>query len=112
MAVYTSNIIVNTGTDFNQIFTLEDGQTNAALNLSSFGVKAQMRKHPTSSGVTTFTASIYSASDGQIQLGLSTTTTSSLKEGRYMYDVVLTDTSNVMSRVLEGSVMVTKGVTQ
>ena len=71
-----------------------------------------MRKHPTSSGVTTFTASIYSASDGQIKLGLSTTTTASLKEGRYMYDVVLTDTSNVMSRVLEGSVMVTKGVTQ
>tara|TARA_B100000900_G_scaffold393239_1_gene389500 strand:- start:11 stop:349 length:339 start_codon:yes stop_codon:yes gene_type:complete len=112
MAVYTSNIIVNTGTDFNQIFTLEDGQSNSALNLTSFDVKAQMRKHPTSSGVTTFTATIYSASDGQIQLGLSTTTTSSLKEGRYMYDVVLTDTSNVMSRVLEGSVMVTKGVTQ
>jgi len=112
MAVYTSNIIVNTGTDFNQIFTLEDGQSNSALNLTSFDVKAQMRKHPTSSGVTTFTASIYSASDGQIQLGLSTTTTSSLKEGRYMYDVVLTDASNVMSRVLEGSVMVTKGVTQ
>ena len=70
-----------------------------------------MRKHPTSSGVTTL-LSIYGASNGQIKLGLSTTTTASLKEGRYMYDVILTDTSNVMSRVLEGSVMVTKGVTQ
>ena len=45
MAVYTSNIIVNTGTDFSQIFTLEDGQTNSALNLTSYDVKAQMRKH-------------------------------------------------------------------
>jgi hypothetical protein len=112
MAVYTSNIIVNTGTDFSQIFTLEDGQTNSALNLTNYSVKAQMRKHPTSSGVTTFTASIYSASDGQIKLGLSTTTTANLKEGRYMYDVILTDTADTMSRVLEGSVMVTKGVTQ
>lgn len=112
MAVYVSNIVVNTGVDFNQVFTLEDGQSNSALNLTNFSVKAQMRKHPAATGVTTFTSSIFNATAGQITIGLSTTSTASLKEGRYVYDVVLTDTSNVMSRVIEGSVLVKKGVTQ
>lgn len=111
MSVYVSNIVINTGVDFSQIFTLEDGNSNSALNLTDYQVKAQMRKHPTSSGVTTFTASIYSAANGQIEIGLSTTSTASLKEGRYMYDVVMTDTMDKMTRVIEGSAMVTKGVT-
>ena len=112
MAVYVSNISINTGVDFSQIFTLEDGNSNSALTLTNYSVKAQMRKHPTSSGVTTFTASIEDATAGQIKIGLSTESTSALKEGRYMYDVVLTDSANTMSRVIEGSAMVTKGVTQ
>lgn len=112
MAVYVSNIVINTGVDFSQVFTLEDGQTNSVINLTNYSVKAQMRKHPAATGVTTFTSSIFNASAGQIKLGLSTTSTADLKEGRYVYDVILTDTASVMSRVIEGSVLVKKGVTQ
>jgi len=112
MAVYTSNILVNTDTDFTQVFTLENADTNSALNLAGFQVKAQMRKHPSSSGVTTFTSSILSAAAGQIRIGLSTSQTADLKEGRYLYDVVITDTSSVMTRVVEGTALVSKGVTR
>lgn len=112
MAVYVSNIVINGGTDFNQIFTLEDGNTNSALNLSGYSIKSQMRKHPASTGVTTFTSSIVDASAGKIKIGLSTSSTASLKSGRYVYDVVITDTANTMIRVVEGMVLVTKGVTQ
>lgn len=112
MAVYTSNILVNTDTDFTQVFTLENADTNSALNLAGYGVKAQMRKHPSSSGVTTFTSSILSAAAGQIRIGLSTSQTADLKEGRYLYDVVITDTSSVMTRVVEGTALVSKGVTR
>lgn len=112
MAVYVSNLVINSGTDFNQTFTLEDGSTNSAINLTGYSIKAEMRKHPSSTGVTTFTSTIYSAANGQIKIGLSTTTTASLKPGRYVYDVVVTDTSNSMSRVVEGMVLVSKGVTR
>jgi len=112
MAVYVSNITINTGTDFSQVFTLEDGGTNSALNLTNYGVKAEMRKHPSASGVTTFTSSIFNASAGQIKIGLSTTQTASLKEGRYVYDVVITDTASIMSRVVEGMALVRVGVTK
>jgi len=112
MAVYVSNIVVNSGVNFDQVFTLDDVNTNSALNLTNYSVKAQMRKHAAATGVTTFTASIYDAATGKIQIGLSTTTTASLKSGRYVYDVILTDPSNKMSRVVEGMVLVREGVTR
>ena len=76
MAVYSSNLVIKTGTTFEQVFTLEDGVSNSPINLTNFGVSAQMRKHrgaqgPT--GITTFTCSIYDAVGGKIQIGLSTT---------------------------------------
>jgi len=112
MAVYVSNIQINAGTDFSQVFTLEDGDTNSVLNLGGYSVKSQMRKHATATGVTTFTSTIYNASGGQIKIGLSTTQTAALKEGRYVYDVVITDTGSVMTRVIEGMALVRAGVTQ
>ena len=52
MAVYVSNLTVNTGATFNQTFTLEDSNSNSVLNLTGYTVRAQMRKHP---GSSTFT---------------------------------------------------------
>ncbi len=115
MAVYVTNLLIKTGTTFDQVFTLEDGVSNSPVNLTGFGVAAQMRKHPAAkTGVTTFTASIFDAVGGKIQIGLSTTQTAELKPGRHVYDVFTTNTSTpkVVECVIEGSVLVTKGVTQ
>jgi hypothetical protein len=112
MSVYVSNIVINGGTDFSQVFTLEDSGTNSPLNLSGYNIKAEMRKHPGATGVTTFTTSVYSSAGGQIRIGLSTTQTANLKEGRYVYDVVVTDSFSYITRVVEGMVLVSKGVTR
>ena len=115
MAVYSSNLIIKTGTTFEQVFTLEDGVSNSPINLTGFGVAAQMRKHAGAvTGITTFTTSFYDATGGKIKIGLSTAITSQLKPGRYVYDVVTTDagTPKVMETVVEGMVIVHKGVTR
>ena len=113
MSVYVSNIIINTGTSFNQSFTLESINTNSVLDLTDYTIKSEMRKHPGSTtGITTFTSSIASAVGGQITIGLSTTQTASLKPGRYVYDVVLTDGSGVRDRVVEGMALVSQGATR
>ena len=112
MSVYVSNIVINGGTDFSQVFTLEDAGTNSPLNLTNYTIKSQMRKHTNATGVTTFTSSIFNAASGQIKIGLSTSQTANLKEGRYVYDVVITDTSSIMTRVVEGMVLVRAGVTK
>ena len=113
MAVYVSNIVINTGTTFSQSFTLENVNTNSVVNLSNYTIKSEMRKHPGSTtGVTTFTSSIASASGGIVQIGLSTTQTAALKPGRYVYDVLLTDNSGTRDRVVEGMVIVSQGATR
>ena len=112
MSVYVSNIVINGGTDFSQVFTLEDAGTNSALNLNGYTVKAEMRKHPSATGVTTFTSTVTGSSTGQITIGLSTSQTANLKEGRYVYDVVVTNSASYMTRVVEGMVLVSKGVTR
>ena len=112
MAVYVSNLTVNTGTTFSQIFTLESADTNSATDLTGFTASAQMRKHPGSSSATDFTTSIINATAGRIRVGLTTSQTSVLKPGRFMYDVLITDTQGEVTRVLEGSVLVREGVTK
>ena len=66
MAVYVSNLTVNTGTTFSQIFTLESADTNSATDLTGFSATAQMRKHPGASSATDFTAQIINATGGKI----------------------------------------------
>ena len=112
MAVYVNNLTVNTGTTFSQIFTLESASTNSATDLTGFSVSAQMRKHPGSTTATDFTTQIINASGGKIRVGLTTSETASLKPGRFMYDVLITDTSGEVTRVLEGAVLVREGVTR
>ena len=71
-----------------------------------------MRKHPGSTTATDFTTQIINASGGKIRVGLSTSQTTALKAGRFMYDVLITDTSGEVTRVLEGAVLVREGVTR
>jgi hypothetical protein len=113
MAVYVSNIVVNTGTTFSQSFTLESINTNSVLDLTDYTIKSEMRKHPGSTtGVTTFTSTIASAAGGVVTIGLSTNQTGALKPGRYVYDIILTDDDGIRDRVVEGMVIVSQGATR
>ena len=106
-----SNLVLNTGTTFSQTFTLEDSESNSVLDLTGYSVDSQMKKHPSSSTKTTFDATVLNAGGGVIRVGLSSTAILGLKSGRYVYDVLITDSSNVVTRVVEGSVLVRAGVT-
>ena len=111
-AVYVSNLVVNTGATFAQTFTLEDSASNSVLNLSGYTVRAQMRKHPGSSSHTDLNGAVLNVNDGTVKVGLTTSQTTPLKAGRYVYDVLITDSGNTVTRVVEGSVLVRQGVTQ
>ena len=113
MAVYVSNLVINTGATFQQTFSLENITSNSALDLNGFTAMSQMRKHAGSTGIAgTFTASIADANTGKIQIGLTSTTTATIKPGRYVYDVIVSDSAGEVTRVVEGSVLVRQGVTR
>jgi len=112
-AVYVNNLLVNSGSDFSQLFTLEGSDTNSSFNLTNYTVQSQMRKWAGSSSSTSFTAEIETPeSSGKILLSLTAEQTANLKPGRYVYDVVITDEYNIKNRVIEGMVLVTEGVTR
>ena len=111
MAAYISNIVIDVGADFNQTFNLE-GNNNAPLDLTGYTGASIMKKHPASlSDTATFAVSFPSRSSGQVKISLGSTITHNLKPGRYSYDVLLKDSSNLKTRIVEGSALVTAGVT-
>ena len=112
MTVYVANIVINGGADFNQTYDLADQNTNAAKDLTNHTVASQMRKHATAVGVTTFTTTIVNPTAGQVRIGLTTSQTSELEPGRYVYDLMLTAPDNSMTRIIEGMALVREGVTK
>jgi len=111
MAAYVSNIVIDVGADFGQTFNLE-GTNNAPLNLSGYTGFSKMKKSPVSlTTTTTFSVSFPDRTAGQVRISLGSTVTNDLKPGRYSYDLLLKDGSNLKTRVVEGSAIVTAGVT-
>jgi len=103
------NIAIEQGSTFNTTYILEDAITNSTKNLVGFSAQAKLAKHPASSTKINFNTVIVIAS-GTVGIALTSGITSSLKPGRYVYDVLLTDGSGVKTRVVEGSALVTAGV--
>jgi hypothetical protein len=102
MAVYVNNITVDTGTNFYREFYL-DNIDGTPLDLTGYTGKSEVRKHPESVGAaTTFSVSFVDRTNGLIRLSLNRSETVKLKPGRYVYDVMFTDSSNQKSIVIEG----------
>jgi hypothetical protein len=111
-APFSLNLSVNTSTSFSQTFTLT-GDDGAALNLLEYTYESQLRKHSSSSSYVSFATTAITPSNGELTLSLEPSDTADLKPGRYVYDIVLTKTSDgSKTRVLEGSVIVSKTVTR
>ena len=118
MAVYTSNLSLTTDSDFSQIFTLENAETNSPTNLTGFTIASSIRKHPAAKRGEGFEATIINAAAGKIRLGMSGIKSRQLADegffrtGRYVYDVIVTDSASERTKVLEGTVLVNIGITK
>ena len=118
MAIYTSNLSLTTDSDFSQIFTLENAETNSPTNLTGFTIASSIRKHPAAKKGEGFEATIINAAAGKIRLGMSGIKSRQLADegffrtGRYVYDVVVTDSASERTKVLEGTVLVNIGITK
>lgn len=106
-----ANLVIDQGTTYSTTLNLTDDNGDA-LNLNGFVANSQIRKWYTSSVAVPFAASI-NADVGTITLSLTSSQTNNLVAGRYVYDVEITEIStNAISRVVEGIVTVTPGVTR
>tara|TARA_B100000212_G_scaffold280634_1_gene220484 strand:+ start:525 stop:854 length:330 start_codon:yes stop_codon:yes gene_type:complete len=109
MAVY-ANLTVDQGTDFSSAIDVTDSDGDP-VSLVGYTVAGQIRKHYNSSTKVDFVATVSNATAGIVSLSLSAATTNAMKAGRYVYDVEI-DLNGTKTRVLEGQLEVTPGVTR
>jgi len=114
MAVtYVSNLVIYTGTDFEQTFVLEDAQANSVMDLTGYNGCAQMKRYESSLKTADFTVSFGNdRTKGRITISMLSTVTSGLKAGKYFYDLLLNSPSGTTTRAVEGTVLVKKAVTR
>lgn len=113
-ASYVSNIVINSGSSFSQSYDLVASDTNEGINLNGYTISSQLRKYSGSlTSVSFATTANLPLSSGSIKISLTSEQTTSLKPGRYVYDVVLTKIDDgTKTRVIEGMVLVSEGVTR
>lgn len=111
MAAGYQELFVEQGSDYVTTITLDDVD-GTAFDLTSYTGKSQIRKSYYSSNATAeFTITITDPTSGIIGLNLDSANTANIAPGRYVYDVVIKNDSNVRTRVLEGIVNVLPQVT-
>lgn len=108
MAAVPLNLTIEQGTDFTVTFTVRK-KDRSPLNLLSYTAESKLRKHYNSPNSVPFVVTFEDRINGRIILTMNSTTTASLKEGRYVYDVVLTSPSLKKSRFVAGTIIVSPG---
>ena len=113
MAVFNTNLLIHTGTDFEQTFVLEDDRTNSAKDLTGYTGVAKFKQYPNaySTGDDVFEFAFTNRTLGKIRIAMANTVSAGLEPGKYFYDVLLNDGSSVES-VIEGQLIVKRSVTR
>jgi len=107
-----TELTVDQGATYETIIDLvnDDG---AAINVTNYVFSGQIRKSYYSSNATAnLTITLVNAANGNVKVSLNAATTSNIKAGRYLYDIKMTDTSNTVTRIVEGIITITPQVTK
>ena len=111
MAIY-SNLTIDQGSDFMTEVTVEDATGNDA-DLTGYIAYGQIRKTYSSNTKYDFICTIPHPVQGIIQIKLPNSVTETMKPGRYVYDIeVRVGVNGDITRVVEGQVEITPGVTR
>jgi hypothetical protein len=106
-------LYIDQGTSFNNIINITDDTTNAVVNISGYTAESQIRRSFYSRNVSAnINCEITDAANGELTMSMTSSNTSNIKAGRYVFDVKITDTNNITSRLIEGMITVTPACTK
>ena len=107
-----SNLFIDQDADFTTTVTINDS-SDVALDLTGYTAAAMIRKSHKSSTSTAFTVVfVEPLTSGQITLSLTDVQTAALNEGRFVYDLVITESGGDKTRVVEGIATIKPSVTR
>ena len=104
----TVNIVIAQGVEFEETF-LSTESNGSASNLTGYTGSAKLKKHVGATTSFPFSVSIIAAT-GEVSIGMTSGVTETIEPGRYFYDIVLTSSTGLKSRLVEGMTMVTAGI--
>jgi hypothetical protein len=109
---YGVNLVINTGSEFKDNFTVLT-TSSSAFNFDGWTGSSQIAKSVSIGSsmyaAATFNVGFTSAIGGKFSITLDRTETRSLKEGRYVYDILVSSGSTTY-RIVEGNVLVKAGI--
>ena len=109
---YGANLTINTGATFTDSFTVKT-TSGSAFNFDGWTGSSQMAKSvsigSSSYAAATFNVGFTSAVGGKFDISLGSTSTRSLSEGRYVYDILVSSGSTTY-RLASGNVLVIPGI--
>jgi hypothetical protein len=103
---------IDQGSDFTTVIEIENDD-GTPVNLYGHDVYAQFRKSYGSTIGYNFLASVQNALEGKIALSLSGVVSSTIKPGRYLYDIeIYAPVSGAKTRVVEGILTINPEITR
>jgi hypothetical protein len=103
------NLGIDQGADFTADVFVSDVNGDG-LDLTGYTANAEMKHWYTSDNTIPFSVDMTNAANGYVLLTMNSATTMTLEHERYVYDLIVTDAANTVTRIIEGIVMVDPGV--
>lgn len=108
-------ISIDQGATYSLALTYKDSN-GTAINLTGYTAAMQIRtSYESSSTVISLTSSsgiVITAATGLLTINITSTQTAALTPGTYVYDLEITSGAGVVTRLIQGSVMVSAEVTR
>jgi hypothetical protein len=110
MAIY-SDLVIDQGSYFSTIIPAEENSV-FDFDLTGYIARGRIKKSYSSSTSIDFSILIVDVERGQIEISLASDVTSTMRPGRYVYDIEIVEleTSKV-TRIREGQIEITPSVT-
>jgi hypothetical protein len=105
----TYNITINQNSDFIRSFQVKEN--NVILNITGYTFTASTKEATYSTTKVDFVTSVTDGPAGVFTVSLTDAVTAAMDPGTWVYDVLMTDTSGKVTRMLQGNAFVNQGVT-
>lgn len=107
-----AELTVDQGTTYETYLDLiaDDG---SAINIAGYTFAGSIRKsYYSANPAANLTITINNSATGNILISMNAATTANIRAGRYLYDVKMVDTTNAVTRIVEGIMTITPQVTK
>lgn len=110
MAAFTE-IVIEQGATFETVIDVTDIYNNP-VNITGFTANSAMRKSYVSSTSYILSSALSDAANGEITLSMTAANTALLPAGRLLYDLKITSSTGIVTRVVEGVAVVLPSITR